>query len=292
MRKRLLVDVDEVLADFQTPMFEALYELYGRRASAEDCEVWDCFSLMSPNEKKGVFSIIEHPGWCRALKPKDGAIEAIARLRELVDVYAVTSHFPTSRTWVHERDEWLQDHFKFDRRHIVHTSSKFIISGDAFLDDNPDHVMSWLRENPTGLAMLWHIPNTRNLGFDHLRVKAWDEVVEEITNHTGLLQGSDGPRRMMWSKAKRRAADKGLPFSIKPEDIIIPTHCPVLGIPLEFKIGQGPGEHSPSLDRIDRDKGYVPGNIAVISMKANRIKNDATVNELKSVLAWLESRLA
>jgi 5'(3')-deoxyribonucleotidase len=180
MRKRLLVDVDEVLADFQTPMFDALYELYGRRASAEECEVWDCFSLMTPNEKKGVYSIIEHPGWCAALKPKGGAIEAIHQLREMVDVFAVTSHFPTSRTWVHERDTWLQDHFGFNRRNIVHTSSKYICTGDAFLDDNPSHITEWRAVHPQGLAMLWHIPNTRKLGFDDIRVRSWGEVIERV----------------------------------------------------------------------------------------------------------------
>lgn len=183
MRKRLLVDVDEVLADFQTPMFDALYELYGRRLSAEDCEVWDCFSVMAPNEKKGVFSIIEHPGWCAALKPKDGAIYAIDNLRKFVDVFAVTSHFPTSRTWVHERDEWLQRLFNFDRKHIVHTSSKYIVSGDAFLDDNPTHVSEWSAANPQGLGLLWHIPNTRKLGYDDIRVRSWKEVIERVRAH-------------------------------------------------------------------------------------------------------------
>jgi 5'(3')-deoxyribonucleotidase len=183
MRKRMLVDVDEVLADFQTPMFEALYELYGRRASPDDCEVWDCFTLMTPNEKKGVFAIIEKPGWCASLKPKEGAIEGIQRLREFVDIYAVTSHFPTSRTWVHERDAWLIEHFGFERPFIVHTSSKFIISGDAFLDDNPGHVKAWQAANPNGLAMLWHIPNTRKLGHHDLRVKTWGEVIDRVRSH-------------------------------------------------------------------------------------------------------------
>lgn len=112
--KSLLVDVDEVLADFQTPMFQALEDLYGRRARAEECEVWDCFSLMSAHEKKGVFAIIEQPGWCYALKPKPGAQEFIKGLRLCMDVVAVTSHFPSSRTWVHERDNWLVDQFGFD----------------------------------------------------------------------------------------------------------------------------------------------------------------------------------
>lgn len=183
MRNRLLVDVDEVLADFQTPMFEALFELYGRRLTPEDCDVWDCFSVMAPNERKGVFSIIEKPGWCEGLKPKPGAIDGIRRLREIVDVVAVTSHFPTSRTWVHERDNWLQGVFHFDRKHIVHTSSKFFIDGDAFLDDNPTHVTDWLSAHPRGLAMLWHIPNTRKLPYDDLRVYTWDEVFDRVSAH-------------------------------------------------------------------------------------------------------------
>lgn len=184
MRKCLLVDVDEVLADFQTPMFDALFDLYGRRACAEDCEVWDCFSLMSPNEKRGVFSIIEHPGWCLGLKPKEGARDAILELRKLVDVYAVTSHFPTSRTWVHERDTWLKTQLDFTGKDIIHTSAKFMIKGDAFLDDNPDHVTRWRAAHPQGLAMLWHIPNTRKLGHDDIRVRTWEEVIERVR---GLL---------------------------------------------------------------------------------------------------------
>ncbi len=181
MRKlRLLVDVDEVLVDFQTPMFDALYDLYGRRLKPEDCEVWDCFSMMTPNEKKGVFSIIEHPGWCAALKPTPGSQEAITTLRGLVDVYAVTSHFPTSRTWVHERDTSLKKLFDFTGKDIVYTSAKYLVKGDAFLDDNPSHLVRWGEEHPDGLAMLWHIPNTRKLGHDDLRVHGWDEVIAKI----------------------------------------------------------------------------------------------------------------
>ncbi len=179
MRKRLLVDVDEVLADFQTPMFDALFDLYGRRMKPEDCEVWDCFSVMTPNEKRGVFSIIEHPGWCSSLRPKDGARTAIEALRKIVDVFAVTSPFP-SRTWVHERDHWLKTHFDFSNKEIVHTSAKYLVKGDAFLDDNPAHVIEWKREHPEALAMLWHIPNTRLLGHDDLRVRSWNEVIAKV----------------------------------------------------------------------------------------------------------------
>mgnify|MGYP006929324870 CR=1 FL=1 len=91
----------------------------------------------------------------------------------------------------------------------------------------------------------------------------------------------------MYEDAKRRARERDLEFTITRHDITIPTHCPVLGIPLVRNQG-GPVAGSPSLDRIHNHLGYVPGNIAVISMKANRIKNNATLNDLRAVVAYME----
>jgi hypothetical protein len=63
--------------------------------------------------------------------------------------------------------------------------------------------------------------------------------------------------------------------------------CPVLGIPLI--VGRGHArDTSPSLDRIDPTKGYVPGNVAVISHKANTMKSNATIDEIRALLRYLE----
>lgn len=90
--------------------------------------------------------------------------------------------------------------------------------------------------------------------------------------------------------AKRRAKRKGLEFDLVPEDIIIPEYCPILGIPLQRGVRTRCAD-SPSLDRIDNAKGYVRGNIAVISARANTIKNDATIDELKMVVKYCEQAL-
>lgn len=84
-----------------------------------------------------------------------------------------------------------------------------------------------------------------------------------------------------WSKKR------DLPFDLTKEDIPIPDVCPVLGIPLKVNPGHHNKDDSPSVDRIDPTKGYVKGNVAVISCKANRIKNDATLEELEKVCEWL-----
>ena len=87
------------------------------------------------------------------------------------------------------------------------------------------------------------------------------------------------PRSPMWSRAKYRAKQKGMEFNITKEDIIIPDTCPLLGTPME----------SPSLDRIDSSKGYIKGNVWVISNRANTLKNDATLQELKTLVENLEA---
>jgi len=87
--------------------------------------------------------------------------------------------------------------------------------------------------------------------------------------------------------AKNRAKVRGLEFSIRVEDIVVPETCPVLGIPLYTSRGKA-GPNSPSLDRIKNDKGYVPGNVCVISYRANTLKGGASIEEVKKVLAYME----
>jgi len=93
----------------------------------------------------------------------------------------------------------------------------------------------------------------------------------------------------LWYKAKQRSSTKGVPFDIDREDIEIPEVCPALGIPIEIGSG-GISDSSPTVDRIIPELGYVKGNIIVISAKANRIKSDATVDELGKVYHWLNTK--
>lgn len=91
----------------------------------------------------------------------------------------------------------------------------------------------------------------------------------------------------MLHNAKLRAKQLNVPFSLQPCHIRIPETCPVLGIPLFRGVGKS-GPNSPSLDRIYPAKGYTATNVAVISQRANQIKNDASCVELRAVLRWLE----
>ena len=87
------------------------------------------------------------------------------------------------------------------------------------------------------------------------------------------------PEYRLWSAALERARKKGLDFDILLEDIVIPSYCPLLNIPLKKGVGRK-NKGSPSLDRIDSSRGYTKDNIWLISVRANTIKSDATLEEL------------
>lgn len=102
------------------------------------------------------------------------------------------------------------------------------------------------------------------------------------------LRTPNGKKRRMCYTAKRRAKELNLPFNITPEDFDMPTHCPILGIRLCLTHNPGgPKDDAPSLDRIIPSLGYVKGNVIVISQRANRIKNDSSIEELKKVVDFL-----
>jgi len=99
------------------------------------------------------------------------------------------------------------------------------------------------------------------------------------------------PETYLWRAAKRRAAERGLAFTIDLADVVIPAVCPLLGVPL--RAGRGVvSARSPTLDRKDAALGYVKGNVWVISHRANTIKQDATVEELSLLARNLRNALA
>lgn len=99
---------------------------------------------------------------------------------------------------------------------------------------------------------------------------------------------SQTPEWRMHQRAKTRAKIKGLDFNLEVSDVVIPDVCPVLGIQMNINAGKsGAYRNSPSLDRIDSDKGYTKDNIQVISQLANAMKNKASKEDLLAFAAWV-----
>lgn len=94
----------------------------------------------------------------------------------------------------------------------------------------------------------------------------------------------------MLGDARKRAQLSGVAFDLEEDDIEIPTHCPVFGFPLKRNCG-APGPNSPSLDRLRPERGYVRGNVIVVSNRANILRRDASVKELERLAAFYRKAL-
>jgi len=121
--------------------------------------------------------------------------------------------------------------------------------------------------------------------------KVWSSEHRQELNTYRYDYGKKHKEREMFNQVKSRAKRQGKPFRLMVSDIVIPEICPALGIPLI------PGKkklqpNSPSIDAIIPELGYIPGNIAIISMRANSIKQNATHQEIRKVADWLESVVA
>ena len=92
---------------------------------------------------------------------------------------------------------------------------------------------------------------------------------------------------------KARAKQNNVPFSLKEEDLNYPDTCPILGIPL-LNTTNSVGNHivtdnTPTVDKIVPALGYVKGNIVIVSHRANRIKNNATIDELVRIAEFYKN---
>lgn len=113
--------------------------------------------------------------------------------------------------------------------------------------------------------------------------------IRESHKQCGRRWRAKDPERHLYYKVKYTSKSKNLPFNIDVADILIPEFCPMLGIPL---VTGGKGSAcSPNLATVDRlipELGYVKGNINVVSFRANRIKNDATLEELEAITRYVK----
>lgn len=118
---------------------------------------------------------------------------------------------------------------------------------------------------------------------------------EKLRHLKTLLSNEDSYKKYLVRGAKQRALHIGVPFDISYKDINIPEHCPLLGIKLNRHLGEGGRTStcwdSPSIDRIIPELGYVKGNVWIVSLKANTIKNNATLEELELLVNNLKKEI-
>ena len=97
------------------------------------------------------------------------------------------------------------------------------------------------------------------------------------------------PAFYLWRTARSRAKQNGQAFEIEPSDVVIPDFCPITGEPID--VLNSNYQNGASIDRVINHLGYVKGNVRVISRKANRLKQDATLEQIERILAYMKGEL-
>jgi hypothetical protein len=88
-----------------------------------------------------------------------------------------------------------------------------------------------------------------------------------------------------------RARKENVRFDLTVDDLIAPEYCPILGVKIEpYERGKNArSNNSPSIDRIVPIKGYVRGNVSVVSFRANRLKSNGSLDEFRKIVAYMEA---
>lgn len=127
--------------------------------------------------------------------------------------------------------------------------------------------------------------NTRHDAVDGLRGECKKCSSEKVKKWA-----MSNPYRTLFNAKKSHALRAGVEFDLELADIQWNEYCPVLGVKLSYDrrttSKSGVKQNSPSFDRIDPTKGYIKGNVIIVSARANMIKNNATPEELQRVAAF------
>lgn len=116
------------------------------------------------------------------------------------------------------------------------------------------------------------------------------EVREKHKKRTHELLLQD-PRYRLLRCARQRAKREKVPFKLKAGDITVPVTCPVFPH-IKLQVGVDKlHDGSPTLDRVIPKLGYVPSNVIVVSFKANRMKSNATIQELGQLASFYQRLL-
>ena len=102
-----------------------------------------------------------------------------------------------------------------------------------------------------------------------------------------LLYDTRDPEKYILTRTRSNSKPRNIECTITIEDIHIPEFCPILGVKLD-KVRSG-SIYAPSLDRVDNTKGYVPGNVRVISRRANNLKGELNLQEALAIVTYLSS---
>lgn len=175
-RKKIAIDMDEVLADTLGEIIDAVNERANLGITIESLNGKKLKHMM-PEHEGLVTEVLREPGFFRRLKVMPHAQEVVEKLNDHYDVYIATAAMdvPTS---FHDKYEWLLEYFPFlDPQHFIFCGRKNIVKTDYLIDDNPRQLQIFEGE-PIIFTAAHNINETR-----FKRVNGWKDVEAMFLNN-------------------------------------------------------------------------------------------------------------
>ncbi len=165
--KRILVDMDGVLADVYSRFFDLHEQETGSRLSVSDVS-----GILEAEAFQYQLKWVTTPGFFRTVPVMEGSVEGLKTLNSRYNVIVVSmaTEFPQSLT---DKQLWMHDHYPFiSWQQLVFCGDKSLIRADIMIDDHPKNL-----DNFTGETLIFTQPHNILLkDIRHKRVSSWEEI--------------------------------------------------------------------------------------------------------------------
>ena len=169
-RERMLIDMDEVIADPMGAMIAWYEQEYGGPIDFEKMQVGSWVKGFPEEHQAMIRQRVYEPGFFRDLPLMPDSVEVLEALNGKYELFIVSAatEFPNS---LKEKHDWLLEHFPYlSWRQLVLCGDKRLVTGDHMIDDhvrNLEHFPGhrWLYSSPHNYAVT---------GYD--RIRDWKEA--------------------------------------------------------------------------------------------------------------------
>lgn len=170
--KRLIVDMDDVLADTCARILEVFNERNDLDLTKEFFEDKEFYPYVKQPGYVSYRDALDQPGFFRNLSVMPDSQEVLKELAEKYEIFVVSAalEFPNS---LREKYDWLEEYFPFITwKNLVLCGDKRVVHGDVMIDDHSRNF-----EYFGGMKLLYHtMQNTQETG--HRRVRSWKEIYQ------------------------------------------------------------------------------------------------------------------
>ena len=165
--KRILVDMDGVLADVYSRFFDLHEQETGSRLSVSDVS-----GMLEAEAFQNQIGWVTIPGFFRTVPVMKGSVGGLKKLNSQYDVVVVSmaTEFPQSLT---DKQLWMHDNYPFiSWQQLVFCGNKSLLQADIMIDDHPKNL-----DNFTGETIMFTQPhNIFITDTKHRRVSSWEEI--------------------------------------------------------------------------------------------------------------------